>query len=126
MKPLPATSRRQLPEAGTVATLDRRRIERALAQRTRYRYVQPRVIGRGEEGDLGGWVVVSPNCSRSIDREGGDIGIAWFQPIQGQPARWRLHRRDHAGSCWVVHSEGVNLEQALAHVCSDPLGVWWP
>jgi hypothetical protein len=106
-----------------VATLDSLRIERALAHRTRYRYVQPRVIDRGEDK---GWLVVSPNCSRTIDREGGEIAIAWFQPILGLPAQWRLHRRDHARSCWVLHTDGVSLEQALAHVCSDPLGMWWP
>jgi hypothetical protein len=110
---------------GTVRALDARRIERALARRARYRYVQPRVVAHGERQG-GGWTIVSPNCSRNIDPEGGDIPIAWFEPAAGTPALWRLHSRNHAGACWVLQAEGLTLDQALARVCSDPLGMWWP
>jgi hypothetical protein len=47
----------------------------------------------------GGWKIVSPNCSRSVDSNGGDIAIAWLQP-QGD-GRWRLHARDHVNQAWV-------------------------
>jgi len=49
--------------------LDRRRIERALGSRKRYRYVSPIV-----RGVTGGYLVESPCCSRNIDAEGGVIG----------------------------------------------------
>ena len=51
--------------------MDRVRIERALHQRVRYRYVQPKVQ-RAEVG----WVITSPCCSRNIDPKGGVIDIA--------------------------------------------------
>jgi hypothetical protein len=111
--------------AGDVLTLDVVRIERALAGRARYRYVQPRVQAAPRALGLG-WTIASPNCSRQIDPDGGDIDIAWFEPATGQPGRWRLHRRDHAQGQWVLQAEGLTLEQALAQVCADPLGVWWP
>ncbi|HYN58969.1 MAG TPA: hypothetical protein VET87_05360 [Rubrivivax sp.] len=107
--------------AGTVTALDAARIERALARRTRYRYVQPRVRSQGA-----GWRIVSPNCSRQIDPGGGEIDIAWFEPSPRLPALWRLHRRDHGRACWVLQTDGLTLADALAQVCSDPLGVYWP
>lgn len=121
----PAAARRSKvrpPEA--VAALDAARIERALSRRTRYRYVQPRVQAQSPQP---GWIIVSPNCSRNIDPNGGDIDIAWFEPIEDRPpVQWRLHRRDHAQACWVPTAEGLTLSQALALVCSDSLGIYWP
>jgi hypothetical protein len=123
-----AVPRRPAAPVGAVLALDVMRIERALARRTRYRYVQPRV--QALDGLQGlGWTIVSPNCSRNIDPDGGDIDIAWFEPRAGrpgQPGLWRLHRRDHAKALWVLQAERLTLEQALALVCDDPLGVWWP
>jgi hypothetical protein len=116
-----AARRARGPVAGSVMALDAARIEKALAGRLRYRYVQPRVQALGA-----GWAIVSPNCSRNIDPGGGDIDIAWFEPAPGTPALWRLHRRDHARAAWVLHAEGLSLGQALAQVCRDPLGIWWP
>lgn len=123
MNTRPAPARRRARPLGTVSALDALRIERALAQRTRYRYVQPSVMAQSEGK---GWVIASPNCSRNIDPEGGVIAIAWLEPLPGEPARWRLHRREHAQAGWVLHADGLPLQQALAAVCSDPLGVWWP
>ena len=48
--------------------LDRKRIERALAKRARYRYVLPRVLPEAR-----GYRIESPCCSRNIDAEGGVI-----------------------------------------------------
>ncbi len=111
-----------------VLALDAARVERALAQRTRYRYVQPRVARQGA-----GWRVFSPNCSRSVDPAGGEIPIAWLEPMAvgaegGAPARqrWRLHAHNHGLGQWVTIAEGLTLEDALARLCQDPLGLFWP
>jgi hypothetical protein len=110
---------------GDVRSLDVMRIERALARRARYHYVKPRVQAQ-PSGHGRGWTIVSPNCSRNIDPDGGDIHIAWFEPTAGRPGEWRLHRRDHGQARWVLQAAGLTLEHALAQVCNDPLGVWWP
>jgi hypothetical protein len=99
--------------------LVRARILRALGARRRYKYVSPRVERRGD----GGWVVFSPNCSRSVDSNGGDIAIAWLQP-QGD-SRWRLHARDHAAQAWVPLLQGQTLPQALQRLCADPQREFW-
>lgn len=104
---------------GEVVPMERVRIERALQQRSRYRYVQPRVLREG-----GGWKIVSPNCSRSIDPQGGEIDIAWFEPDGA--GRWALHARDHAAGRWQPQATGLTLEAALQTVCADPLGRYWP
>jgi hypothetical protein len=111
--------RRRAPgDGGTVVALDARRIERALAGRARYKYVRPRIEREGA-----GWKVVSPNCSRNIDRAGGEVDIAWFEP--GADGRWRLHARDHAHGRWVLRAEGLALPQALALVCADTERAFW-
>lgn len=97
---------------------DWQRIVRALPGRERYRYVQPRVEREGR-----GWKIVSPNCSRNIARDGGEIDIAWFEPL-GQ-GRWRLHARDHAGARWVPHRSGLTLAQAITLVCADTRRHFW-
>jgi hypothetical protein len=106
-------------DAGAVRDLDQARILRALAQRERYRYVQPRVEPEGE-----GWKVVSPNCSRNIDASGGDIDIAWLR--RADDGRWTLHARDHARQCWAARASGLCLADALARLCTDPQREYWP
>jgi len=106
------------PPGGQVVSLERARILRALADRSRYRYVRPRVEPEGR-----GWVVVSPNCSRNIDPEGGEIAIAWLQPVRGG---WALHARDHARDRWRKQAGGLSLTEALAQLCSDPQRIYWP
>ena len=51
--------------------LDRKRIERALKSRKRYRYVTPSVTTT-----IGGYQIESPCCSRNIDRDGGVVDVA--------------------------------------------------
>jgi hypothetical protein len=102
-----------------VVDLERARIERALAARARYRYVQPRVEREGA-----GWKIVSPNCSRSIDATGGEIDIAWFEP-RGE-GRWALHARDHAHGAWLLTHDDLSLNAALHLACADPVGRFWP
>ena len=108
-----------LPSVMTsVFELDRTRIARALAGRSRYKYVQPRV----ERYD-GGWVVSSPNCSRNVDPQGGEILIAWFEPDGS--GRWRLHARDHAAGQWQCKARGLTLPEALQRVCNDTEREFW-
>jgi len=112
---------RRAPPAGRgqVVALVQARIERALLQRLRYRYVQPHVEREGA-----GWKVVSPNCSRHIDPNGGDIQIAWFEPLAD--GRWTLHGRDHVRGAWRIDASAVTLDAALERVCTDVLGRFWP
>ena len=112
---------RHLPPAGAgqVVDLSPARIQRALAARRRYKYVQPRVEREGE-----GWRIVSPNCSRNIDPQGGEIAIAWLQPDAG--GLWQLHSRDHVKQAWRLEVPGLTLADALVLLCDDPLGVYWP
>ena len=60
--------------------LDRKRIERSLKSRQRYRYVSPTVTGV-----VGGYVIESPCCSRNIDAEGGviDVALLHYDPTAG-------------------------------------------
>jgi hypothetical protein len=120
-----ATPPRAAPRA--VVDLAPTRIARALLHRSRYKYVQPRVQrwrGDAAAGTRDGWQIVSPNCSRNVDAAGGDIAIAAFEPEAD--GRWRLHARDHRRACWRLMDVGLSLDEALARVCTDPLGVYWP
>ncbi len=109
---------RTAPEAGAVLALDRARIERALPRRERYKYVQPRVLADG-----GGWKIVSPNCSRSVDAAGGEIDIARFLPAPD--GLWQLQARDDAQAAWITRASALTLAAALARVMADPLGEYW-
>jgi hypothetical protein len=119
-----ASTSRPQPVA-LVFELDRRRIQRALRERVRYRYVQPKVLREeGGDGAASGWRIVSPCCSRNVDPEGGEIDIAWLQPIAD--ARWRLHMRDHKLATWVPFEDADTLTELLDTICLDPTRVFWP
>jgi hypothetical protein len=107
------------PAAAGAPVLDfaRRHIERALARRARYRYVRPRVVA-----ESGGWKVVSPNCSRRVDPQGGEIPIALFAPGGGG---WHLYARDHDAQRWVPVLQERRLSEALAHLLADPAREFW-
>ncbi len=103
-------------------------IVQALAGRTRYRYVQP-LVQPLPMGEGLGWVIVSPNCSRQIDPNGGHIPIAWLAPAQAEvkaDTLWQLHARDHARRKWVPVAGAMSLDDALECICQDPLGHFWP
>ena len=105
--------------ASNVFAFDAARIHAALQTRARYRYVKPRVVREGR-----GWKIVSPNCSRNIDPEGGEIDIAWFEP---QPrGRWLVHARDHGQAAWRPLCGAATLASALDLVCADDDRVFWP
>jgi len=103
---------------GKVHDLTARRIERALARRQRYRYVQPVVTARED-----GWVISSPCCSRNVDPSGGEIDIAWLVPC---PEGWALHARCHTDASWRLHSTSALLSELLESVCLDEARVFWP
>jgi hypothetical protein len=96
----------------------------ALEARSRYKYVSPRVLPEGL-----GWKVVSPNCSRNVDPEGGEIDIAWLVPTQqpdsGVPGAWLLHARDHAQGCWLLKLRAASLADALDRLVTDEHREFW-
>ena len=100
--------------------VDRKRIERALEARARYRYVSPEV--RPAED---GYRIESPCCSRNIDPAGGTIDIARLE-YAGGLRRWRLYRKDHARSEWTLVGEFGALTALLQMLNQDPERIFWP
>lgn len=99
--------------------LDRRRIERALESRKRYRYVTPEVHPTEE-----GYLIQSSCCSRNIDPDGGVIDIA---KLEFNPVRkcWRLYHKDHEIGYWIMHGEYQSLPQILDLLNQDPDRRFW-
>ncbi|WP_059410650.1 DUF3024 domain-containing protein [Cupriavidus basilensis] len=104
---------------GGVLDLTRYRVERALRQRARYRYVRPRVLREAQ-----GLRIESPCCSRNVDATGGLIDIAWL--ARDGEGQWCLHARDHAARCWVLRQRSVELAPLLDALCVDAERVYWP
>lgn len=100
--------------------VDRKRIERALATRKRYRYVEPRV-----EPMTNGYRITSPCCSRNIDASGGIIDIAWLEYLVTSRS-WRAYHMDHTTKKWVRHCESAGLPELLRHLNDDPNRQFWP
>jgi hypothetical protein len=99
--------------------LDRKRIERALASRRRYRYVSPIV-----EPAAGGYHVKSPCCSRNIDKDGGVIDVALLRRDAVSGA-WRLFWKDHGKGRWELHSMHPRLMMAVEELNADPERTFW-
>jgi hypothetical protein len=99
--------------------VDRKRIERALENRERYRYVTPAV--RPAER---GYRIESPCCSRNIDESGGTIDIARIEYSPGL-LTWRLYRRDHRQNCWEYYAEYATLAALLGELNQDQRRVFW-
>lgn len=104
--------------AGNVQPFFVWQLTKALGLRQRYKYVQPRILREGA-----GWKVVSPNCSRNIDRAGGEIDIALLLPALDGP-RWQLHCRDHARQAWVLCLEG-SQQAVLDRLVEDEHREFW-
>lgn len=129
MKPEPCSSAEPAARAGgRVRDLVQHRLERALRQRVRYRYVRPRVLREGR-----GFRIESPCCSRNVDPGGGTIDIAWLEPCEtpaGAAADaapgWRLCQRDHANGRWVACVEHASLDDLIDLLCLDPERKFWP
>lgn len=94
-------------------------IERALRERVRYRYVQPRVVQEGRN-----FRIEAPCCSRNVDPRGGTIDIALLIPALD--GRWALLGREHAAATWVPHARGLSLSETLDMVCVDAERKFWP
>ncbi len=124
----PPESARALPEGrvdvsapgkGRVRDFMQHRLERALRERVRYRYVQPRVLREGES-----FRIQSPCCSRNVDPSGGLIDIALLVPHAAQ--RWCLLSRDHVGHTWIARFENKPLDELLDALCVDDERQFWP
>lgn len=102
--------------------LDLRRIERALEQRRRYRYVSPRV-----HAVPGGYRIDSPCCSRNVDPSGGVIDIAFIahRPDAAPDSAWQLYARDDGAGAWRLYAAHRRLADALACLCADPERRFW-
>ncbi len=98
--------------------VDRKRIEKTLAERERYKYVAPKVLP-----DVEGYLVRSPCCSRSVDPEGGEIDIARIEYQSGD--FWRLYQKDDEKQYWRPHSEYLSLSMLLARLIADPKKEFW-
>lgn len=99
--------------------VDRKRIERTLEGRARYKYVSPEV-----RPAPGGYLVRSPCCSRNVDRSGGTIDIARliFEPAR---AAWLLYRKDHTAQTWEPFAGFRRLADALELLNEDPERKFW-
>ena len=98
---------------------DRRRIERALGDRKRYRYVSPSVATTA-----GGYLIEAPCCSRNIDPEGGVVDVA-LMLFDEDRAEWRLFRKNHAKRAWELHSTYDRLIELLEELNADPEREFW-
>ena len=98
---------------------DLRRIARLLEKRVRYRYVAALV-----EPVKGGSRILSPCCSRSIDRDGGIIDIARleYDEVHGL---WRLYRKDHTHDEWRCYHSATQLATLMDCLIQDPARVFW-
>jgi len=99
--------------------VDRKRIEKSLLNRARYRYVTPRVVAVEN-----GYQIVSPCCSRNIDKTGGEIDIALIE-FNAARDRWRLSHRDHQAAAWIPYGEYSNLRELLAPLLEDSAREFW-
>jgi hypothetical protein len=108
------------PAGAALLDLDLARVQQALRGRSRYRYVQPRVLRDGPA-----LCVRAPNCSRSVDPQGGEIEIARLEPLSPQrAANWLLLSRDHERREWRVHAQGP-LPALLVLLAADASREFW-
>jgi hypothetical protein len=106
------------PTSAQVLDLVVRRVERALKERVRYRYVKPLVLREGES-----YRIQSPCCSRKVDPNGGLIDIALLVPHEG--SHWCLCSRDHANSTWEPRHQDASLDVLLDLLCLDSEHQFW-
>jgi hypothetical protein len=110
------TTMRPLPHPND---FDRRRIERALKARQRYRYVSPNVAAVA-----GGYRIESPCCSRNVDSDGGVVDVALLLYDESRVA-WQLFRKDHSRRTWQFHSTHGRLIELLDELNADPEREFW-
>ena len=95
-----------------------RRVEQALKERVRYRYVKPQVLREGES-----YRIQSPCCSRKVDPAGGLIDIALLVPHAD--GHWCLCARDHVNHSWVAQIQNQPLDVVLDVLCVDSEHQFW-
>ena len=98
---------------------DRKRIERALKARKRYRYVSPSVAAV-----IGGYRIEAPCCSRNIDAEGGIVDVALLL-YDAERSAWQLFRKDHKTATWELYSNHDRLTDLLDELNIDPERRFW-
>jgi hypothetical protein len=108
-----------MPPSAHPNEFDRKRIERALKSRQRYRYVKPCVVTVE-----GGYRIESPCCSRNIDRSGGVIDVALMLHDVDRSG-WRLFRKDHGAGNWLIDGDYDRLTDALQRLNADPERNFW-
>lgn len=99
--------------------VDKKRIERTLAARERYRYVSPEV-----QADAAGYRIQSPCCSRNVDKAGGMIDIARLEYVDASRV-WHLYRKDHTQRTWQFYREFSALTALLQFLNLDPDRSFW-
>jgi len=99
--------------------LDRKRIERALKSRKRYRYVSPIV-----KPVTDGYHIASPCCSRNVDPQGGVVDVALLCHVP-ESGVWRLFWKDHGKGLWELHSVHRRLTAAVDELNDDPERTFW-
>ncbi|KWV58162.1 hypothetical protein AS156_35705 [Bradyrhizobium macuxiense] len=99
--------------------VDRKRIERALSSRKRYRFVSPNVTPV-----RGGYLVESPCCSGNIDRNGGliDVALILYDVASGA---WKTFFKNHTQGIWEFYSIYQQLASALDELNADPERLFW-
>lgn len=99
--------------------IDRKRTERALKSRERYRYVSVNISVVS-----GGYLIESPCCSRNIGVEGGVMDVAMLQH-DGTSASWHVFRKDHKQGIWKLHPTHRHLAAVTDLLNTDPERVFW-
>lgn len=99
--------------------LDRKRIERALEARERYRYVKAN-IHFAENG----YRVEAPCCSRRIDPAGGIVDVALIEYLD-ESSMWRLHQKNHDFGEWDYYGTYGHLSELLDRLVQDPHREFW-
>lgn len=99
--------------------LDRKRIERALRDRRRYRYVEPSV-----KKVEGGYRIESPCCSRNIDPEGGIVDVALLSH-DGERGVWCLFWKNHAKGLWELDRTCERLHELMDRLNIDEERKFW-
>ncbi len=99
--------------------VDKKRIEKALQARKRYRYVMPEVQAAER-----GYRIISPCCSRNVDPAGGMVDVARIEFVEASQ-RWFLYRKNHEEGLWMLHGEFSSLSRLLETLNGDPQRVFW-
>lgn len=115
----PALTAHRYGSARQPNELDLRRILHLLKKRARYRYVAAAV-----EPAIGGYRIVSPCCSRTIDQSGGIIDIARLEYDESL-ALWQLYGKDHARNQWRLYFSAPRLAPLMNFLNEDPTRVFW-